>query len=447
MKLLGRRTFLRGLMGGAAVSIGLPPLERFMNRHGTAYAEVGASGFPKRFGMFYWGNGNLAHRWVPTQTGEGEAWTLSDQLSPVAAFKSKMALVTGLDVPFGGAGEPHFETACRFLVGSPLLMTGDSGDWTFSGKTFDRVLAQKLGADTRFASLEFGSDDKRRGLSYDGPFSQAPAESSPFAFFERVFGGSFSLPGEGGGPDPRLALERSVLDAVITDIKDLQTQVGMTDRARLEQHFDGIRAIEQQLSKLENPPDLEACAYPDTPSLHYGEEGGLTPFLELNQVFSQIAAYALACDQTRVVSNWFSAAVANSALFPGLDESHHSLTHFEADPQPKVHEAMLFCMQGYAEFLEALDSIQEGDGTLLDHMVVLGTSDCASGKLHSGVDFPTVMVGSVDGALKSDIHWRAAGGGNATRVLLTIARALGVDMPSFGEGEHAAELSITEIEA
>ena len=440
---LNRRTFLRGLLGGAVVSVGLPPLEIFLNTHGTAYASTGASGFPRRFGMFYWGNGHLAERWVPTETGHGDAWQVSEQLMPLAAFKEKMAVLSGLNVPYAGVGEPHFDTACRFMVGEPLIMTGE--DWTFSGKTFDQVFADQLGADTRFKSLEFGADNKRKGLSYTGPYAQAPAETSPYAFFERVFGGSFSLPGEGGGPNPKLAVERSVLDAIIADIDQLKTQVGASDRIRLEQHFDGIRAIEQQLAKLENPPDLEACAYPDTPQAVYGVQGGLTAFEEINSVFSQIAAYALACDQTRVVSSWFTSAVANGTLFPGQEDSHHSLTHFEADPQPHVNECVLFCMEAFNQLLEALDGIEEGDGTLLDHMIVLGTSDCASGKLHSGVDFPAVVVGGGDGALVTNQHWRSEAGDNATRVPLTIARALGIDMASFGVGEHEATLSISEI--
>ena len=302
-----------------------------------------------------------------------------------------------------------------------------------------------IGADTRFKSLEFGTDKKRSGLSYTGLYEHAPAELSPYAFFERVFGGSFSLPGEDSEPDPRLALDRSVLDAVMEDIASLNMQVGASDKIRLEQHLDGIRAIEKQIAILEDPPQLAACAYPPTPQAEYGEDGGLQPFHEMNAIFSQIAAYALACDQTRVISSWFTSAVANGTLFPGQDDSHHSLTHFEADPQPHVHECMLFCMEAFRDLLSALDGIQEGDGTLLDHMIVLGTSDCGSGKFHSGEDFPTVMVGSGDGALVTDIHWRSDAGDNATRVPLTIARALGIDMPSFGVGEHAASLSISEI--
>ncbi|MFT7622802.1 MAG: hypothetical protein ACI9WU_001977, partial [Myxococcota bacterium] len=108
MRRYSRRSLLRGFLGGAAVAIGLPPLERFLNTHGSAYAAVGASGFPQRFGMFYWGNGHLAEMWNPDQVGSGDEWSLSEQLAPLAAFKSKMSLVTGLNVPFSGSGEPHF---------------------------------------------------------------------------------------------------------------------------------------------------------------------------------------------------------------------------------------------------------------------------------------------------------------------------------------------------
>lgn len=438
-----RRSFLRGMLGGAAVAIGMPPLEAFLNAHGTAYADTGPSGFPKRYIQWYWGNGHLAEKWNPAATGKGDAWAISDELAPLAAFKQKMSVMTGYDVPFNGVGEPHFETACRLLVGKPLLMTGD--DWTFSGETFDQRLAASLGKGTRFSSLEVGCENKRRGLSYFGPNKQAPAETSPFAFFERVFGGGFSLPGEGGGPDPRLALERSVLDVVTADLEDLKKEVGAADQIRLEQHLDGIRALEKQLAILADPPELAACAYPDTPLTEYGEQGGLIPWAALNEANAKIAAYALACDQTRVVSHWFSAAVQNSALFPERDESHHSLTHFEQDPQPEVHECMLFCMENLATFVGALDAIEEGDGTLLDHSVVFATSDCASGKLHSGTDFPLLLIGGADGALVTDMHHRSTAGENATRVMLTIARALGVDMPSFGEDEQFADTPISEL--
>ena len=446
MRDLNRRTLLKGVIGGAVVSLALPPLERFLNSHGTAYADTGASGFPQRFGLFTWGNGVVPERWVPEKTGEGDAWTLSDELAPLQPHKKLLTVISGLNVPFSGEGEPHFETACRFLVGKPLLMNGN--DWTFSGPTFDQVFAQTLGVGTRFKSIEFGVNPKKDiGLTYSGPFSPNPAEISPFALFERVFGGGFSLPGDGDQKvDPSLAIKRSVMDAVMGQITSLKSSVSSADKIRLEQHFEGIRAIEQQLAALQlDPPDLAACKYPDTPSLEYELVGGMKPYKEMNAAFANIIAHALVCDQTRVFTNSFTGAVQNSALFPGFDESHHSLTHFEPDPQPLVHDCTVFCIEALEQQIAALAALPEGDGTLLDHMLVMGTSDCAEGKIHSGVDFPIVLAGSADGRIKTDIHWRSNTGDLATRVPLTIGRVMGVDLPSFGEGEHEAKKSIEEV--
>lgn len=447
MRDLTRRTLLRGFVGGVLVSIALPPLERFLNTHGSAYADTGASGFPQRFGMFTWGNGVVPERWVPAKTGAGTEWELSDELAPLAAHKEKLIVLSGLNVPFSGEGEPHFETACRFMVGKPLLMNGD--DWTFSGPTFDQVYAKVLGENTRFRSLEFGVNPKSNvGLTYTGPFSVNPAEMSPFALFERVFGGTFNLPGSGETTvDPSLGIKRSVLDGVMDDITTLKGTVSSADQIRLDQHFEGIRSIEKQLAALQlDPPDLAACSYPNTPNVEYEAVEGLKPYKEMNAAFATIIAHALVCDQTRVFTNSFSGAVQNSALFPGFDESHHSLTHFESDPQPLVHDCTVFCVEAFEAQISALAALPEGDGSLLDHMLVMGTSDCAEGKIHSGNDFPIVLAGSADGRLKTDIHWRSNSGDLATRVPLTIGRTLGLDLPSFGEGEHEATKSIGEIE-
>ena len=446
MRDLTRRTLLRGILGGAAVTLALPPLERFLNTHGTAYADTGASGFPMRFGLFTWGNGVVPERWVPSKQGSGDEWELSDELAPLAPHKENITVITGLNVPFSGEGEPHFETACRFMVGKPLLMNGD--DWTFSGPTFDQVYANVIGEGARFRSVEFGVNPKSNvGLTYTGPFSVNPAEMSPFALFERIFGGSFSLPGDGPQEvNPALGIQRSVLDAVMEQITSVKSVVSAADKLRLDQHFEGIRSIEKQLAALqESPPDLAACTYPDTPQLEYALDNGLRPYKAMNEAFANIIAHALVCDQTRVFTNSFTGAVQNSALFPGFEESHHSLTHFEPDPQPLVHDCTVFCIEGLEQQIAALAAIPEGDGTLLDHMVMMGTSDCAEGKIHSGVDFPIVLAGSADGRLKTNMHWRSSTGDLATRVPLTIGRVLGLDLPSFGEGEHESTKSIDEV--
>lgn len=441
MKMINRRTLLRGLLGGAAVTLGLPPLELFMNTSGTAYAEDKTDGFPKRFGLFFWGNGCLPEKWNPAQTGS--AFELSPLLEPLAAHKARLSVVSGMRVNVPNV-EPHFATAAGILSGRPLIKT--SQNYTFAGPSIDQVFATALGQDTRFASLEFGAK-ANDGLSFNGPNSRNPPETDPFAFFTRVFGGSFSLPGSEPKLDPTIALRRSVLDALMGQIKGLQAKVGAADKQRLEQHYDGVRTLEKRLAKLEeDPPSLAACAMPPTPLADYPDLEGRPQLAEKNKALADIAAMALACDQTRVFSNFFTHPV-NNVLFPGATAGHHQLTHDEPGEQPEVFAITRQCVDAFAYQLDALSKVQEGAGTLLDHMVVLGTSDVALGKTHSPEDFPIALVGSCGGALKTGVHYRSSSSESVSKVLLSLSRAMGLDMASFGadEGETTDSLSAIEV--
>ena len=437
---VNRRTMLKGVLGGAAVAIGLPALELFLNTHGTAYAAGGASGFPKRFGLFFWGNGMLPDRWVPV--GEGDDWQLSDQLAPLLAHKEKLSVVTGTRVAVPNV-EPHHATAGGILTGMPILQ--EPGGETFAGPTIDQILAAEIGQDTLYRSLEFGSDPGQ-GLSHNGPHSINPAEKSPLALFERIFGGTFALPGAEGVVDPTLALRRSVLDVVSDDILRVAGQLGKADQARLEQHLEGVRALEKRLAKLEeDPPNLEACAAPPAPAAAYEDIEGHAQLQEKNKAFSDIIAMALACDQTRVFSNYFTRPLTN-VLFEGISAGHHKLTHDEPSPQPEVHEITLQCMEALSVQIESLRAVEEGDGTLLDHMVLFATSDVSNGKNHSEEEFPILLAGSCDGALKTNRHYRSPSLENSSKALLTICRAMGLNLPEFGTEEGQVSDGISDIE-
>lgn len=438
---LSRRTLLRGLLGGAVVTIGLPPLERFLNSNGTAYAASGDDGFPRRFGLFFWGNGILPVRWTPT--GKGTTWQLSDQLAPLAAVKDKVSVVTGtkLGVP---NSQPHGAGAAGVLSGMPLLMQGNNQ--TFGGPSIDQIIASVIGNETRFRSLEFGAAPGD-GYSFNGPNSLNPPEPSANALFQRIFGTGFTMPGDTPKLDPTLGLRQSVLDAVGEDIKRLELDVGAADKQRLEQHLEGIRLLEKRLVKLqEAPPKLDACHVPKMPELAYPDIEG-RPQLQLkNQVFSEMMAYALACDQTRVFSNWFTHPV-NNLLFQNASTGHHELTHNEADPQPEVHQITVQIVQALAAQIAALDAVQEGAGTLLDHMVVLGVSETGLAKTHSMEEMPIVLAGSAGGRLKVGMHYRSEGGENTSKVLLSVCRAVGADMASFGAEGGQVKDSLSAIEA
>jgi hypothetical protein len=156
-------------------------------------------------------------------------------------------------------------------------------------------------------------------------------------------------------------------------------------------------------------------------------------------------ALALACDQTRVFSNYITYPV-NNLLFEGASAGHHQLTHDEPGDQPEVNAIVKYLIEEFAYMVESLRAIPEGDSTLLDNCVVLGTSDVSYGRTHSLSEFPILLAGTAGGALKKGVHYRSASAENATRVPLTIARALGVQLSEFGKDEGKAADSIGALE-
>ena len=442
MKPLSRREILRGILGGAAVSVGLPPLEAMFNCSGTAYAAGG--GLPVRFGLFFWGNGNLPERWTPT--GEGTDWSLSEQLEPLGSVKDLITVVSGMNLHTDNI-YPHTSGASGILTGCNLLAYEDGRqDGTFAVPSIDQTIAGQIGGDTIYRSLETGAMPGTDGNSYNGPNNRNPPELSPMAFYERIFGASFREPGEEGIVDPTLALRRSVLDAVMGDIDKLNARVGMSDRARLEQHFTGIRELELRLARLqEDPPNLEACLRPESPASEYPEVEGRHPVADIHRAMSDLLVMALACDQTRVFSHWFSDPLTNK-LYPDATMGHHCLTHDEPGEQPEVNMVTRFIMGELAYMIEQLAAVDEGDETLLDHMVLLATSEHSRGQTHSFEEMPIVLAGGACGALRQGYHYRSYTGENASHVMLSLVRAMGINAPTFGVDAGEVSDGLSQIE-
>ncbi|MCB9764180.1 MAG: DUF1552 domain-containing protein [Alphaproteobacteria bacterium] len=433
-----RRTVLRGLLGGAAVTVGLPPLQCFFNESGTAWADTG--GFPKRFGLFFWGNGHLPERWLPLSEGAG--YTLSDQLAPLAGVQDLVTVVTGLNVQVPNE-VPHGSGAAGLLTGmAPLI---ENGSDTFAGPSVDQIIAEAIGRETLYSSLQTACSNIN-GLSYNGPNSRNPPEYSPYAFFERLFGAGFREPGSDAEPDPNLALRRSVLDAVMEDAATVQANVGYEDRLRVEEHLDGVRELELRLARLqEDPPNLEACLRPDAPATEYPDVDGRPQLSAINRAMCDLLAMALACDQTRVFTHFFSQPVSD-VLYPGATAGHHDLTHNEPGEQLQVHDIVVQIVAEYAYMVSALAGIAEGDGTLLDHCVVLGTSEVGFARTHSLNDLPILIAGSAGGVLRQGIHYRAVGGENASKMMLSLIRSMDILATEFGTEDARATDGLSGIE-
>lgn len=445
---LPRRTLLRGLVGGAAVALALPPLEAMMNGNGVAYADD--TPLPKRFGVFFWGNGVKVDRWLPSGTGEG--YGLSPSLAPFAEVRDYVSVVSGMRILTGNERGHHAGTV-GILSGAPMIPQDPGGApyaSTFSAPSIDQVVAERLTAiePTRYRSLEVGvTAQVVRGegttlhyLSHNGPDNANPPSYSPREVFDRIFADGFADPS--GEPDPRLRLRRSILDAVMGDARQLQSRVGASDRVRIEQHLDSVRALERQVQILEEAPlPLAACEVPGQPPTFEN-----TQYREISRTMADLLAMALACDQTRVFSNMFSGSVS-LAVYRSLSQTtnHHSLTHDEPGDQPQVQAITEYTMEELAYLLSALRAVPEGDGNLLDNCAILASSDVSDGRAHTITEYPILVCGGGGGALRTPgVHVRREGD-NTSKVLLTLLRAMDLPFDEFGVGGGRVNEVVSEL--
>ena len=435
---ISRRTVLRGMLLGSAVSVALPPLEIF--RRGGGVAHAAESSFPQRFCLFFWGNGMLPDRWIPATTGED--WEMSDQLAPLAALREDIAVITGTEVKIQNL-HAHGSGPAGFLSGAPL----SSKDGTlFAAKSFDQLMADELGGDTLYPSIHTAVQPNAHGLSFYEPGQRHTPYSDPAALFSSYFGAEFVAPGEDPAPNPALGIRRSVLDVVMEDSARLTARLGSADRARLDQHLTAVRELEKRIEKFQSdPPNYEACERPVEPG-ELPDIDGRPQMSERSAVVSELMAMAFACDLTRIGTITYSDEL-NDLLFPNATMGHHQLTHDEPPPQPEVHDIVVQGMADLAVFLEALRAIPEGDGTLLSNTIVLATSDVSFGRTHQIDEFPIVVAGQGGGTIRTGFHYRSEAKENAGKVPLSIMRAMGMQVSEFGVDEALATDGLSELEA
>ncbi|HEX6242455.1 MAG TPA: DUF1552 domain-containing protein, partial [Polyangiales bacterium] len=342
---LSRRTFLRGsLANGLSVSLGLPLLEAMLNTHGTALAQN--QPLPKRFGVFFFGNGRGvdAARWRPSATGAGFA--LSPQLEPLRDVKEYLSVVSGMSARQMKSPQGHHNGSVSILSGHDFVTqpkTNASYRSTFAKPSIDQLAAGVLGKSTRFKSIELGISRRVitgegttvQYISHNGPDNANPPETNPRALFDRLFAGVMpSTPGSTPPPimDALTGLKKSVLDTVLEDLSALQQRVGSADKARLDQHAEGIRAIERRL--IADPALGGAgamagagCSVPARPAdspANLSKE----PFEERMLAMSELLALAMTCDLSRVFSIQFSGSAAGPVFWPvGATRGHHDISH------------------------------------------------------------------------------------------------------------------------
>ena len=444
VKPMSRRTLLRGALYGAAVSIALPPLEAMMGVGNRALAADQI--FPKRFVLFFWGNGTLPEQWIPggmENPSLGADWTPSDQLAPLAHLREDITILSGYEVKAQNLSA-HFSGPCGLLSGFPAKLEGE--DKSFTTPSLDQLIANELGGETPYRSIEAAVQPGASGLSFVGTDLKNPPISDPAQLFQTLFGEEFVAPGENQAPDPKLGVRRSILDAVMEDMNRVMKEVGAADKIRLDQHLSTVRDIELRLQRMEeDPPNYEACSRPDK-SVTPPDLDGRPDMQGRARVTSDLLTMAMACDLTRVSSLYHSDPLCD-VLWPEMTAGHHQLTHDEVGEQPQVNQIIIQTMEDLAYLIEAMKAVPEGDGTLLDNTVLLATSDCSYGKTHQIDEFPIVLAGRGGGALKTGFHHRTESRANASMVSLGVMRAMGMNQASFGAEDAYTESSLSEIEA
>jgi hypothetical protein len=276
-----------------------------------------------------------------------------------------------------------------------------------------------------------------------------PSEIDPVSLYTRLFGPQFQDPNSGKfTPDPNVMLQQSVLSSVKESRDQLMRKVGAADRARLDQYFTSVREIEQQLAvQLQPPAPAEACVVPKAPK---ALEPGTTweDATKMHDVLTDLLVMALACNQTRVFHVALSSAVSNLRR-AGQSVALHELTHEEPIDAKLGYqvEATYFLersMGVYATLIKKLDSVKEGNGTLLDHSLVMAMSESNLAKLHTLESIPMIVAGSAGGKWHAGQHINGKGD-TVARVGLTIQQAMGMPVASWGTGANTTDKTVTEV--
>ena len=428
-KHLSRRTFLRG----AGVTLALPLLDSMLPAQ-TPLAKTAAS--PKsRFCGIYVPHGATMDKWTPAQEGAGFEFT--ESLKPLEKYRNRVNVVTNLAHPLAGgvgsdAGADHARSAAVFLSGAHP----EKGA-VHAGVTVDQVLAERIGQETPLPSIELAIEEVGLNcgsgygcayfntISWRNPTMPLPMENSPQVVFERLFG-------DGSNAALRLSRkkeDRSILDSVTEKASRLQSRLDPSDRARLTEYLDDIREIERRIQKAEQQSANEGNV-PEAPV------GTPELFEDHLKLMFDLQALAYRADITRIMTLMYArdtsgASYVNSGNRDGFHgASHHSNARAKMDSFALIngyHVKML------AYFIDKLQSTPDGDGTLLDHSVVLYGSSMSNGNQHDHDPLPVVVVGGLSGQLKGGRHIVTPAHTPMSNLLLTLLEKFGVQQKSFGD--------------
>ena len=388
---LPRRTFLRGV----GASLALPLLDAMVPSF-TAIAKTAANPAP-RFGAVFVPNGAIMDQWTPAAPGSG--FELTPILKPLERFKSSLVVVSNLTRANPGVVEgDHAISASGWLTGVYPKRT--EAEDIRAGTTIDQIIAQQIGQDTPFPSLELATTDYTgyigactsgfscaytNTISWSSPTTPLPMEINPRALFERMFG----RPGSAAERRARTERNLSILDLLARETSQLQRGLGTRDRARLGEYLDNIREIERRIQRTEtrNSTELTSVALPI---------GIPESFEEHLALMYDLMTIAYQVDLTRVVT-FMTDRELSQRTYPqiGVTEQHHTVSHHGNDPEniAKVARINTYHVELFAKFLDKMRATPDGDGSLLDHSLIFYGGGMGNPNQHASDPLPLIAVG------------------------------------------------------
>src|SRR5262245_37864891 len=391
---LPRRTFIRGI----GATLALPLLDAMVP---AISAQSKSAKSAPRFAAIYCGNGANMNDWTPASEGKG--FEFSPILKPLEPFRDRTLVFTGLDnfpaTDQGDSGGQHPRAAPGFM--SCVHPKQTEGADVQAGTTIDQMIAQRIGHDSKLTSLEVAVDRNdvvgacdhgyacayMNSMSWKSPVMPLPAETNPRFVFERLFGS-----GDTAEERVRRSQEdRSILDGLTQEIAQLRRKLGHRDGVKLGEYLDAIRDVEQRIAKNESTSaDVAVPARP---------VGVPETFKEYAELMFDLQVLAFQADITRVASFMIARENVNRSYGEiGLPEAHHAMSHHGNNPEKMALFTRLntYHVETLAYFVNKLQTIPDGDGTLLDHTVVLYGSGMSDGNTHNNYNVPVVVVGGRD---------------------------------------------------
>jgi hypothetical protein len=439
-KHLSRRTFLRG----AGVTVALPFLESMVPAQ-TPLSKTAAS--PKsRLGCIYIPHGATMDHWTPATEGSG--FEFSEILKPLEPFRDYVNVVTGLAHPQAGPtdGEDsggaldHNRAVAVFLTGAHPKKGGGSR----VGTSVDQVGAERLGEDTpdhsieltiaesRLSSASVFSGAYRNTIAWKSPTVPLPMENSPQVAFERLFG---------DGSNDKQRRERrdqsiSLLDSVLSQVSGLQKELPNADRTRLSQYLEEVREIEQRVQKAAKQTK-SGVAVPEAPV------GIPDDFEEHLKLMWDLQVLAYQAEITRVSTLLYSHETSGT-VYPksGVREGFHNASHHSNNRKNMDQFAVLnrYHIGTLAYFFDKMKATPDGDGSLLDHSMILYGSTLSDGNEHNHDPLPVLLVGGASGELRGGRHLKFPAHTPMSNLLLSMLDKLGIRKDSFGDSTGRLEI-------